>query len=175
MNLRQALHVNRYYRYIGPAEIRAQVRPGSRGRPIASLGDLDDWLKEQAEDEREEPFTFVIDVNEMLLLAPQRSEHIACAGGDPVLSAGEITFIRDQGQWSVHEVSNQSTGYCPDTTSWTAVKAALDRVDLEHPHAFTHPIVFRRCPRCHQCNIVKDDHFVCAICETPLPDTWNMD
>lgn len=167
--------MNRYYHYVGPAEIRKHVRPDSHGRPIASHDDLDDWLKEQAEDEREEPFTFVIDVNETLLLAPQRSEHIACAGGGPVLSAGEITFIRDREQWSIAEVSNQSTGYCPDLTSWTVVEAVLDRIGLEHPHTFTHPIIFRRCTQCHQRNIVKDDHFVCAVCEAPLPNAWNVD
>ncbi|MEO3787382.1 hypothetical protein ABGB12_28990 [Actinocorallia sp. B10E7] len=167
--------MNRHYHYVGPAEIREQVRPGSRGFLITSRDDLDAWLKVQAEEEREDPFTFVIDVRGMLLLAPRRSEHVACAGGDPVLGAGEIAFTRDGDRWSVHEISNQSTGYCPDVTSWTAVEAALDRAGLTRPHAFTYVIVFRRCPRCHQRNIVKDGHFVCAVCEAPLPDAWNVD
>jgi hypothetical protein len=107
--------------------------------------------------------------------ASRRSEHVACAGGAPVLSAGEITFLYDQGRWMVSKVSNQSTGYCPDPASWPAVSDALDRAGLQHPGHFTDPIVFRRCPRCQERNLVKDDYFVCAICGAELPPTWNLD
>lgn len=72
-------------------------------------------------------------------------------------------------------IASQSTGYCPDVTSWPAVQAALDLAGVDHPHAFTYPIVFRRCPQCRQRNVVKDDHFVCALCDAPLPSAWNMD
>ncbi|MFI0353191.1 hypothetical protein [Actinomadura sp. 9N407] len=165
--------MNRYH-YVGPAEIREQVRTSSNGHPIACHGDLAAWLEGRTQDDRENPFTFVIDVTTTLVLAPRRSEHVACANGGPVLSAGEITFARERGRWLVHEISNQSTGYCPDVTSWAAVEAALDRAGIDHPHGFTHPIDFRRCLRCRQRNIVKDDHFVCAVCEAPLPSTWNV-
>lgn len=167
----------RHYRYVGPAEIRDQVQIGSRGYAITSHDDLANWLAEQAKQDRQEPFTFVVDLTGTLRLAPQRSEHLACAGGDPVLSAGEITFVPDDGRWKVCDISNQSTGYCPDVTSWPAVEAALDRaeLDLDHPGAFTHPIVFRRCPRCLERNVVKDDHFFCAVCDAPLPLAWNTD
>lgn len=172
---RHTIHVNRRYLYVGPAEIRDQMRAGSLGHVISDQNDLADWLREQAAEEREEPFTFVIDVNGRLRLAPQRSEHVACAGGDPVLSAGEISFAWDGKRWLVLEISNQSTGYCPDVESWAAVESALLRAEIDHPDAFTHPIVFRRCPRCSQRNIVKDDHFVCGVCEAPLPRIWNVD
>jgi hypothetical protein len=161
--------------YIGPAEILEQIRPGHRGRAIASHDDLATWLTQQAMQDREEPFTFVIDLTGTLRLAPQRSEHVACADGEPVLSAGEISFAPDHDRWTISEISNQSTGYCPDVTSWPAVTAALDRPGLVHPATFTYPIIFRRCPRCSERNIVKDDRYVCAICETPLPSAWNMD
>jgi hypothetical protein len=163
------------YRYVGPADIRGQVRPHHRGRAITSHDDLAGWLAEQPENEQNEPFTFVVDVTGTLRLAPQRSEHVVCAGGDPVLSAGEITFGRERDHWLVRQISNQSTGYCPDITSWTAVRTALDRAGLDHPATFTQPIVFRRCPHCRQLNIVKDDHFVCAVCDEPLPGVWNAD
>lgn len=159
---------------MGPAEILDQVRDGRRGSAITSYDDLAGWLAAQDEREWEAPFTFVVDLAGTLRLAAQRSEHVACAGGEAVLSAGEITFTLDGGRWLVSEISNQSTGYCPDVTSWPAVEAALDVAGLDHPRAFTYPIVFRRCPRCHQRNIVKDDHFVCAICEAPLPSTFNL-
>lgn len=172
-----ALNLTRpqHYNYVGPAEILDQVRPGRHGRAITSHDDLAAWLEEQNEHEREEPFTFIVDLNRTLRLAPQRSEHVACAGGNPVLSAGEITFAQQQNHWLVREISNQSTGYCPDVTSWAAVETTLDRAGLGHPHTFTNPIVFRRCPQCRQRNIVKDDHFACAVCDAPLPSTWNID
>jgi hypothetical protein len=155
--------------------VLAAVRPGGEGRRIESPADLAAWLMTRGEDERAEPFTFVIDVGGTLRLAPRRSEHVACAGGAPVLGAGEITFLRDRGRWTVSEVSNQSTGYCPDPASWSAVGDALDGASLEHPGGFTDPIVFRRCPSCAERNLVKDDSFICAICGADLPAAWNFD
>ena len=165
----------RHYRYVGPAEIRDTVQPGSGGQAITSHDELTAWLAAHAEQDREEPFTFVIDLAGTLRLAPRRSEHVACAGGEPVLSAGEISFVHGPSRWTAGDISNQSTGYCPDVTSWSAVHTALDRADLDHPETFTYPTVFRRCPQCHQRNVVKDDHFVCALCDAPLPHAWNMD
>ena len=151
------------------------VQPGSEGHLIGSPDDFVAWLTTCGEDELAEPFTFVIALDGILRLAPRRSEHVACVGGAPVLSAGEITFLYDQGRWMVSKVSNQSTGYCPDPASWPAVSDALDRAGLQHPGHFTDPIVFRRCPRCQERNLVKDDYFVCAICGAELPPTWNLD
>jgi hypothetical protein len=165
----------RHYRYVGPADVLAAVQPGTKGHEIGSPDHFTTWLTARGKNELQEPFTFVIDVNGTLRLAPQRSEHVACAGSAPVLSAGEITFVHEHDRWTVSEISNQSTGYCPDLTSWPAVQAALDRAGLDHPGRFTHPIVFRRCPACHERNIVKDDHFACAICEADLPEIWNLD
>lgn len=166
---------SRRYRYVGPAEIRAAVRPGSEGTLIGSPDDLAAWLAGRGEEERAEPFTFVIGLDGVLRLAPRRSEHVACAGGAPVLSAGEIAFSREDGRWAVSEVSNHSTGYCPDPESWPAVAAALDRAALPHPGGFTGPVVFRSCPRCRERNLVKDGDFVCAVCGAELPRAWNFD
>ncbi len=66
---------------------------------------------EQSLSELAEPFIFVIGMDCALRLAPRRSEHVACAGGDMVLSAGEISFMSEAGRWAVSAVSNQSTGY----------------------------------------------------------------
>jgi hypothetical protein len=154
--------------------VLAAVRPGSEGRRITSPADLAAWLMTRDEDERAEPFTFVVDLGGSLRLAPRRSEHVACAGGASVLSAGEITFLRDQGRWTVSEISNQSTGYCPDPDSWSAVGDSLDGASLEHPGDFTDPILFRRCASCAERNLVKDGSFICAICGADLPATWNF-
>ncbi|WP_285497246.1 hypothetical protein [Actinomadura sp. NBRC 104425] len=97
------------YEYVGPEEIARRV-DGVVGRPVRSPADLDQWLAER----RDEPFTFVVDAGGTLLLAPRRSEHVACAGARPVLAAGEIAFAADGGRWAANEITNQSTGYCPD-------------------------------------------------------------
>ncbi|MER6464386.1 hypothetical protein ABT278_28520 [Streptomyces sp. NPDC001228] len=165
----------RSYRYVGPAELKAAVRPDDGGRRIGSATAFDGWIAEQPAAELIEPFTFVVGEDEVLRLAPRRSEHVACAGGDRVLGAGEISFARTAGRWTVNEVSNQSTGYCPDVTSWPEVARALDAVDLPHPSGFTHEVVFRRCPNCQEHNIVREDDFVCVFCGSDLPVAWNVD
>ncbi|MET9669268.1 hypothetical protein ABZY19_28455 [Streptomyces sp. NPDC006475] len=166
----------RRYRYVGPVELRSLAGPGREGRIIRSVGDLDIWAGERPAAELDEPFTFVVGLDGLLRLAPRRSEHVVCAGGSPVLSAGEVGFRREAGRWTVSDVSNQSTGYCPDISSWPAVARALDRAGLvDRPGHFTHDVAFRRCERCHQLNIVRDDDFVCVFCGADLPAIWNID
>jgi hypothetical protein len=99
---------------------------------------------------------------------------VACAGGTPVLSAGEISFERGPAGWEVTSVTNQSTGYCPEPSSWSAVARALDRIGAPHPGRFTSEFVFRRCPQCGERNIVRDGDFTCAICDAELPASWNF-
>ncbi|MFC7548727.1 hypothetical protein [Plantactinospora sp. GCM10030261] len=163
----------RSYRYVGPVDVLAS---GSRedGRRIDSAGDLAEWLATLNPAERAEPHTFVVDDTGGLRLAPRRSEHVACAGGRPVLSAGEITFARQDTGWTVTEVSNQSTGYCPEPSSWPVVAAACDRAGLPHPGGFTTAFEFRRCSACGQLAIVKDDDLTCAACGGELPTAWKV-
>ncbi|MGW4508778.1 hypothetical protein ACWENO_29465 [Streptomyces sp. NPDC004436] len=165
----------RAYRYVGPAALRAAVRAGDGGRRIGSAADLGDWIAEQPAAERAEPFTFVVDPEGALRLAPRRSEHVACAGGGTVLGAGEIGFTREADRWAVDEVSNQSTGYCPDLGSWDALARALDAAGIGRPSGFTHEVVFRRCPACQEYGIVREDDFVCVFCGGNLPAVWNVD
>ncbi|AKH84084.1 hypothetical protein AA958_19985 [Streptomyces sp. CNQ-509] len=164
----------RGYRYVGPVELKAAVRPGGGGRRIGSAADFDGWIMEQSAVELAEPFTFVVGRDGVLRLAPRRSEHVACAGGDMVLSAGEISFVREADRWAVSEVSNQSTGYCPDVDSWAEVARALDAAGLRRPSGFTHEVVFRRCPGCQERTIVREDDFVCVFCGTDLPAEGNV-
>ena len=137
--------------------------------------DFDKWAVTRTAEELSEPFTFVVDAAGVLRLAPRRSEHVACAGGEAVLSAGEISFCEDSGRWAVDEISNQSTGYCPDVSSWPAVAQALDLAGIVRPSGFTHEVVFRRCHSCRQLNIVREEDFVCVLCDEPLPREWNLD
>ncbi|MFD5632875.1 hypothetical protein ACFWJM_01815 [Streptomyces sp. NPDC127077] len=164
----------RRYRYVGPAELKGAVRPGDCGFRISSAADFDRWIAERSTTELAEPFTFVVGMDGALRLAPRRSEHVACADGDTVLSAGEIGFVREADRWAVSEVSNQSTGYCPDISTWPAVARALDDVELGRPSGFTHEVVFRRCPDCQEINIVREDDFVCVFCGSDLPAVWNV-
>lgn len=166
----------RSFQYVGPVELKARVRPDEEGQSIRTPDDLVCWLSTREPEERAEPFTFVVGTDGLLRLAPRRSEHVSCAGGAPVLSAGEMSFHQSAaGQWAVTDVSNQSTGYCPDPTSWSAVVAALDRAGIAHLGGFTHEVVFRRCPECDEINIVREGDFVCVFCESPLPGHWNVD
>ncbi|MEU2671492.1 hypothetical protein ABZ622_21985 [Streptomyces sp. NPDC007164] len=165
----------RSYRYVGPVELKAVVRPGSGGCRIGSVADFGRWVAERSAVELAEPFTFVVGTDGVLRLAPRRSEHVACAGGAMVLGAGEISFTREAGRWAVGDVSNHSTGYCPDATSWSEVAHALDNVELGRPSGFTHEVVFRRCPDCQEHNIVREEDFVCVFCGSDLPEGWNVD
>ncbi|MEV0609994.1 hypothetical protein AB0I61_26870 [Polymorphospora rubra] len=165
----------RRYRYVGPAEVAAvALRGGGPGWPVRSADDFAGWVASVGGRELAEPFTYVVDPAGVLRLAARRSEHVACAGGGEVLAAGEIAFVAGPRGWSVGEVSNQSTGYCPDPGCWPAVAAALDRAGLAHPGGFTAEFVFRRCPRCGQLSVVKDGDFVCHVCDADLPRSWNL-
>jgi hypothetical protein len=99
---------------------------------------------------------------------------VACAGGEDVLAAGEITFGRDEQGWFVWEITNQSTGFCPDPGCWEAVEEALGRIPVDAPEAFTRELILRQCPQCGDRNIVRDEHFVCAMCGAELPEAWNF-
>ncbi|RZT77884.1 hypothetical protein EV382_1055 [Micromonospora violae] len=162
------------YRYVGPAEILArQVDPV--GMVIADTrGALDTWFDDQRATGLAEPATFVVDLHGTLRVAPRQSEHVACAAGQDVLAAGEISFAASNIGYSVQAVSNQSTGYCPDPDCWPAVAEALDRLGMPHPGGFTAALTFRRCTACGERNIVRDGDFACALCDGVLPPHWNF-
>lgn len=119
--------------------------------------------------------TFVIGLDSKLRIAGRHSEHVACANGKDVLSAGEMTFICNDDQAIIVErVTNQSTGYCPEPESWLSVADALGSIPMVRPDNFEQASVFRRCTACAQINIVKDDWFQCEVCDSPLPELWNF-
>lgn len=162
------------YTYVGPADIKAMVSGSPAGTALTDLSALAEWHAAQPSDDRDEPFTYTLGLDEILRVAPRRSEHVACAGGAPVLAAGEIAFSLHADRWTVASISNQSTGYCPDVTCWPAVASALDRLAIARPTAFTTEILFRRCPTCTELNIIRDDDLVCVFCEAGLPAAWNI-
>ncbi|MBW3622765.1 MAG: hypothetical protein KY468_05070 [Armatimonadetes bacterium] len=119
--------------------------------------------------------TFIIDTEGQLWIADRNSEHVQCALGQDVLSAGEMTFGRERQKITVIEVTNQSTGYCPEPDSWESIQAALDRAGIDHPSEFTTAYSFRRCESCQTINLIKDDVYECAVCQSALPLAWNID
>ena len=170
--------MTKLYHYVGPEDIRKRAAAAQAGVRIESALDLDKWIRAAGQRPNLEgvvAVTFVVDEQRSLRIADRGSEHIACSGGRPVLSAGEL-FLRPSARGvEVTEVSNQSTGFCPDPESWPAVAAALDRIGISHPARFTREVIFRRCPACGQRNIVKEGWFVCGVCGADLPCDWNFD
>lgn len=163
----------RRYGYVGPDAIKRSVVTSSRGAAVRSAAELLPFANGEAH-------TFVIDDQGVLRVADRRSEHVACAGGGEVYAAGELTAVRmgaGKGAGAgcrVVEISNQSTGYCPEPASWASVAAALDEAGIAHPGHFTYEAIFRRCTRCHERNLVKEAWFVCSICGAELPAAYNV-
>ncbi len=164
------------YQYVGPAAIRSRSATGPGGRVIESPEDLRMWLTCHRPSKAGGSIaaTFVIDHNGRLRLADRRSEHVACAGGGPVLSAGEVFFSDQRDAAAVEEVTNLSTGYCPEPESWPVVGNALDRLGVVHPGRFTTEVIFRLCPECGERNVAKDGWFACQVCGGELPRVWNF-
>jgi hypothetical protein len=170
---RRAVVHTRRYRYVGPVELRDQL-VAVAAAAVDTAASLERWLAGRDCRELVEPFTFVVALDGLLKLASRGSEHIALAGGQDVLAAGEMTFALAETGWRVPEVTNQSTGYCPDPDSWPAVGMALDRIGVGHPGNFTDEVIFRRCLACGERNIVRDNDFTCALCNSALPTRWNF-
>lgn len=165
--------MNKLYHYIGPPELRTSI---SERHPIQKQQEVRDWViqTKQRPEHGLIVATFIVNAEGQLWIADRHSEHIACAAGEPVLSAGEMTFSVDGKQVSVVEASNQSLGYCPEPSSWPAVAAALSASDLPHPPDFTSAYVIRRCAACQSKNIVKNSVYECGVCGGPLPREWNF-
>ena len=165
------------YRYVGPAHLARHAASDTPRWRIANASDAAAWIAAQpgAEDGTL-TMTFVV-LPDGLWVADRHSEHVACARGAPVCSAGELTLAHHPRRRSVQVVyvTNQSTGYCPEPESWAAVEQVLDAAGITHPGRFSAAMVFRRCPGCGSTNIVKDGWFECAVCGAALSATWNYD
>lgn len=164
------------YHYVGPRRIAERVATSSSGTPICSSRDVLAWIRTSSQELDADGCviaTFVVDDVGVLKIADRRSEHVICAGGAPVRSAGEMTFAIHGGEVSVAAVSNQSTGYCPEPESWPAVAEALSNAGLSAPAGFNFMCVFRLCSACGNRNLIKDDVFECGVCGQALPAWYN--
>ncbi|NEU72315.1 hypothetical protein PI95_006940 [Hassallia byssoidea VB512170] len=166
------------YKYVGSEEVQLAVASFAIGKKIQSVSDLEKWIyetKQQTNPWGLIPATFVVDSEGYLRVSDRHSEHIACAGGESVLSAGEIFFRYGDEGLEVAEVTNQSTGFCPEPESWKYLDNALKLILLPHPPGFTIEFIFRRCCACNQVNLVKENVFICAVCGEKLPNIWNFE
>ena len=120
------------------------------------------------------PATFVVDTETRFWIADRGSEHVACAREGEVLSAGEVFFAGAGGSVYVDRITNQSTGYCPEPSSWPAVEQSLSTTGIEFPSQFEPEFVFRKCAECGDLAIVKESFFVCLICNADLPQKYNV-
>lgn len=164
----------RLYPYVGPKEIADRASSSAPGTVVTSAAALAAWAQAAGPSNGRITATFVVDAESRLRLADRHSEHVACAGGARVLAAGEVTLCLHTGRVAVEEISNQSTGYCPEPESWSAVAAALAAAGVEAPEGYTTELLFRRCPGCGQINVVKDRVLECAVCGSDLPSAWNL-
>jgi hypothetical protein len=167
----------RRYHYVGPAEIRQNARREAHCLHMTCEHDLVAWTAgflPKGKTRGDVTATFIIDPAGQLWVADRRSEHVACADGGDVLAAGEITFERNGDGVEVVEVTNQSTGYCPEPKCWEVVAKVLDQAGLRRPPTFTVAFEFRRCDQCGEANLIKEDVYECAVCGAPLSLAWNF-
>ncbi|RKZ79532.1 MAG: hypothetical protein DRR19_24825 [Candidatus Parabeggiatoa sp. nov. 1] len=83
------------YRYVGPDDLRELISPDNCGTPIQRPQDILNWIKwinPKRQHHDEVIATFIINTDGFLCLADRHTEHLVCAGGCAVLSAGEMTF-----------------------------------------------------------------------------------
>ena len=167
---------SKHYPFVGPDSLRHLAGIASERHALQSEAGLRAWVTGSGVRLRrgaQITFTFVLLPPEQLFLADRRSEHISCARGHAVLSAGEMTFLFDGTRLLLDEVTNQSTGYCPEPESWPAVRDALVSLGLKAPDQFTYAFEFRFCSNCRVTSIIKNQIFECPACGGELPHDWN--
>src|SRR5262245_23022877 len=91
------------------------------------VAELRSWLRDQALT-APVTLTYVVTADGALRVSPRHAEHVACARGESVLAAGEITLGVAQDRLHVQGVTNQSTGYCPEASCFPEIASALKRL-----------------------------------------------
>lgn len=164
------------YHYVGSSSIRASASLDTPRHSVSDATSIVTWAAQHlgfTSRDHQITFTYVVQPPSQLYLADRRSEHVACARGGAVLTAGEITFERDGSDLLLTETSNLSTGFCPESTSWPALSSALVAVGFPAIEGFTQPFEFRFCVPCQQTCVIKDDAYECLSCFGSLPREWN--
>ena len=165
------------YFYVGPKNILEETDLTLGGHQVIELADIKEWIQERPEELVNDNITatFVISEENELIINGRHTEHVMCAKGQNVLSAGEIIFEISGREISISEISNQSTGYCPKPESWSIVEKVLEKIGIESPEYFTNAYEFRYCEQCKNINLIKDAVYECAVCGSELDGEWNFD
>ncbi len=164
------------YEYVGPQKILQTIKAKYRGKVIAESEEIHNWIRANHKTAKAGDVvicTFTINLQGKLVIADRHSEHVQCAFGENVISAGEIAFVVEKkGGISVDSITNQSTGYCPSPESWFEVEKALKKIPklkgLSLLKSFEPKFVFSYCPDCKTRQIVKDEFYFCLECEQEL-------
>jgi hypothetical protein len=165
------------YQYVGPRHLLALAEHSPTRQRVLNAEDVKAWFlatRQRLDATGKVTATFIVDTNECLWIADRHCEHVSCAAGRPVLCAGEITFDLRRPFPHIVAITNQSTGYCPQPSSWDGLARVLRKVGLPFPTGFTSEFHFRRCQKCGTTNIIKDDDFTCAVCLAELDAEWNF-
>jgi hypothetical protein len=169
------------YSYVGEHEYSAggegDTAEETRQR-IASADEISAWVGkhgEEAEFDRSVPACYIVDTDYEFWIASRFSEHVTLAKARPVLAAGEVFFGEDGGVATVERITNQSTGYCPEPSSFKIAEFVLAKLKIPHPEEFDPAFQFRWCKPCGNIEIVKDGDFTCLMCGEELPEEWNLD
>lgn len=170
---------NKYqsYSYVGAEKIKEETDLTIGGYKIVEVEDIKEWIQGRPSELANGTITatFVISEEEELIINGRHTEHIMCAKGHNVLSAGEVIFQLEANEISISEISNQSTGYCPKPASWPIVEMVLAKIGIEYPEGFTNAYDFRYCEACKNINLIKDDVYQCLVCNSDLDLEWNFD
>ncbi len=166
------------YSYVGSQEIINSVDFNFTGYKISKCEDITNWIKKTSQELVNNTViaTFIINGNHQLVISDRHSEHVLCAGGKKVVSAGEISFFfEDKQTVLISEITNQSTGYCPKPESWEYVDKVLSKIEIDYPSHFTLSFDFRLCNYCKSINLIKEHIFECQVCDNKLDLEWNFD
>ncbi|MDX2007306.1 MAG: hypothetical protein SFU83_18855 [Meiothermus sp.] len=167
---------SKQYSYVGSPD-RLTLDPPADLTEVYEKSDFALWAKRNGwtiKPNLEVITTFILDTQAVLWIADRRSEHVACAKGKPVLAAGELTLEWMDGEPAITQITNQSTGYCPEFSCWSVLEAALKIVEVRFPLHFTAEFEFRRCDHCQAINVIKNGVFECLECGSKLSSSWNF-
>ncbi len=172
-NINTILELPISYEYIGPKRILENVSEEYIGEKILNKKDIENWIvksKQEIPKNKIVIATFVINMDGILLLSDRHSEHVQCANKGNVLSAGEIGIeVINSKVCSIPFITNQSTGYCPSSNSWTNVFESLKKLEgLAIPDGFDPDFTFSYCSICRSLKIIKEEMYICYRCDNEL-------
>ena len=159
------------FQYVGPRRLYSLASQTPKGKLLSGFNALREWIRKTNEPE-EIWATYVVSLDCNVLIAERQYEHVTCAGRQDVLGAGEVLLSADA---EIMEISNYSTGYCPDVTSIHATQRAFARCCSTQFSGFSYAAEFRKCSDCGARNVVRDSWFFCAVCDSPLNSRWNFE